>query len=591
MTVLAGSGSGECLERAEYVSLLELIASEKFDAVLSEDLGRIARRIHAHLVCEHCVDHDTRLISLNDHVDTAQDGWEDHSIFAAWHHERSNRDTSKRIKRTHSTRFQQGGCLPLPIFGYRKKPGAKTDDDLEKVPEAIPIFKEWFERLDRGELYAEIADWLNGIGQPTGPYCSNQKWDCAMVARVSHNWILKGARFRNKRKTKRTNSSGKYKSRKADPGDLAIRHVPSLAFFDEIYYDRVIAKADARNAKYCRAGKNGSDPLQNRPKKRTRFPGQSIFCGVCGRLFVFGGHGQTDHLMCTGAREHVCWNGITVNGPVAAEKISAAVFAEIEALAEFDATFLELVNEDAQRLDQAREGRLHEIVAEITRTDQEIGNVMKFIRGGDDSPRIRMELQQLEEKLRQLQYEKDHLARGSTDTVVVPPVTTVRQIARAAFKDLAIGSFEFAKLLRGLTGKIFVFPYRLCDGGHIVLRAKFQLQIANLLPDQRLQEILAKPLERSLTVDLSEKPPQRVEYRQQVMAGRGEGENEDQVARALGITKTAAQRAAALDRLMKRLGFTDPYVRLQEPPTDYSKLRRHLHPRYHFEPLPGHNPG
>ena len=197
MTVLAGSGSGECLEREEYRRLIDLIETDQYDAVLTEDLGRIVRRIHAHLVCELSVDHGTRLISLNDHVDTAQDGWEDHSIFAAWHHERSNRDTSNRIKRTHRARFQQGGCLGLPIFGYRKLPGAKTDDDVEKVSEAAPILEEWFERLDRGALYAEIADWLNERGVAVGSYCRLPKWDGRMVARVTHHWLLKGVRFRN----------------------------------------------------------------------------------------------------------------------------------------------------------------------------------------------------------------------------------------------------------------------------------------------------------------------------------------------------------------------------------------------------------
>jgi hypothetical protein len=59
------------------------------------------------------------------------------------------------------------------------------------------------------------------------------------------------------------------------------------------------------------------------------------------------------------------------------------------------------------------------------------------------------------------------------------------------------------------------------------------------------------------------------------------------VASTLGLTVTAAQRAAALDRIMRSRGLTDPYVPLREAPLDYPKLRRHLHPRYHFDPLPG----
>jgi len=71
LTVIAGSGSGQLLTRADYQRLIDEIATRKYDLVLCEDLRRIVRRIYAHLVCEHCEDHDTRLYAINDHVDTA----------------------------------------------------------------------------------------------------------------------------------------------------------------------------------------------------------------------------------------------------------------------------------------------------------------------------------------------------------------------------------------------------------------------------------------------------------------------------------------------------------------------------------------
>ena len=81
VTVVAGSGSGEFLDREEYLRLLEMVETGQYDLVLTEDLGRIVRRIYAHLFAEHCVDHETRLISKNDYVDTLVEGWEDRSIF------------------------------------------------------------------------------------------------------------------------------------------------------------------------------------------------------------------------------------------------------------------------------------------------------------------------------------------------------------------------------------------------------------------------------------------------------------------------------------------------------------------------------
>src|SRR5688572_4433001 len=49
--VLATRGSGERLDRDEYFELTELIATGQIDLVIAEDLGRICRRVHAHLLC------------------------------------------------------------------------------------------------------------------------------------------------------------------------------------------------------------------------------------------------------------------------------------------------------------------------------------------------------------------------------------------------------------------------------------------------------------------------------------------------------------------------------------------------------------
>ena len=244
-------------------------------------------------------------------------GWRDAAFFASYFYEKENQDKSLRIKERLRARFLAGGALPNIIFGYVKPMGAKTDNDLRKDPVAEPILKEWFRRLDEDNAsYSEIADWLNTQSVPTSQSCRKPKWDCHLVSQITHNPILKGIRYHNKRKSRRINISGRYKTEKAPPEDLLERHVPHLAFFDSEYYDRVLAKLDARNAKYRRAGRGEADPCQNRPKKRVRFPGQALYCNICGRLYVFGGHGQKDHLVCSGAREYRCWNSITADGPL-----------------------------------------------------------------------------------------------------------------------------------------------------------------------------------------------------------------------------------------------------------------------------------
>ena len=101
-----------------------------------------------------------------------------------------------------------------------------------------------------------------------------------------------------------------------------------------------------RNSKYARGRKSGQDTRKNVSRKRTRFPGQCVYCGVCGELFVFGGNGQKNHLMCQGARGHTCWCGVTVDGPLAAAKIADAVSFEIEGLTDFDCAYERILNEE-----------------------------------------------------------------------------------------------------------------------------------------------------------------------------------------------------------------------------------------------------
>lgn len=595
ISVVAGSGSGEILDRVEFVTLLEMIESGKYDLVLTEDLGRIVRRVAAYDVCELCEDHGVRLIAINNSgVDTATPGWRDAAFFAAFFYEKDNRDKSIRLKERLRARFLAGGALPRPIAGYDQPPGAKHEDQVSKNELWVPIYEEWFRKLDEDDaLFSEIADWLNEINAPVGAYCRTKtEWDGTMVGQYTRNPILKGLRVHNERQTRRVNATGKYKSEKAPTEHRLEREVPHLAFVPTALYDRVIDKIADRNQVYSRTANGQNDTLKNKAKKRTRFPGQIIECGICGHGYVFGGHGQTDHLMCNGAREYKCWNGITVDGPLAAEKISQAVFREIESLEGFDEAFLASLHERASALSGSRASELQRITSDQQKCERELANLVDFIANGNTSTTIAARISELERHKVRLEHQATELEQRSDLELIIPTIDDVRNVVRESLRDLAIDSFEFSRVMRQLIPKIVVWPVRGCTGGKIYMRSEFTFQTAILLPDVNAREVLAESLERVLTVDLFE-PAQPIRFREQVMELRaainpdtGRKYTKYETAESVGITHTAAQNATKLQRTMNQLGLDDPMVRVTEPPADYPKLKRHKHERYTFSPLP-----
>ena len=151
-TVIQGRGSGELLDRKDLADAEEAVDSREYDLVIVEDLGRICRRNRAFDFCELCEDADTRLVAINDSIDTMRDDWRLGALFATFKHESGNKDTSKRIRRSLRNRFEQGGVVQTFQYGYVKPPGAKSDDEVSKLPEAGPIYEEIFRAPGGGTL-------------------------------------------------------------------------------------------------------------------------------------------------------------------------------------------------------------------------------------------------------------------------------------------------------------------------------------------------------------------------------------------------------------------------------------------------------
>lgn len=577
--VIAGVGSGEALDRKEALQVIQEVATRKFDMVIAEDLGRFYRRIEALILCETCIDEKTRVVAINDHIDTANPNWRMLGLFAVMRHESYNEDTANRIRRTLRNRFTEGGVVQTLIAGYIKPPGTKNDAELLKDPDYEPVYQKWFELLEGGASYSEVADWLNENKIPLGPYCRAKRWDCSMVTRTTNNPLLKGIRQRNKKKSDRVNKSGRHTQINAPPEELLERYCPHLVFIEPARYDRLIAKLKLKNQHFRRKLVDGQDPRANVSKKRTRWPGQHVYCGCCGSMFVYGAHGQTEALICSGAKEYNCWMGMSINGPKAREKLCAAILEQLQQIPEFDSQLLADVRAEAEVQAAVGQQRLTGLKRELQAVDSKLERFAKTIEEYGSSETLMSNLRRLEHEREVLLGEQDEIESRPKAAILAPSASEVRKQIGAALVAVASHDQVAMRLLRALISKITVYPYRSIDGGHPVLRAKFSLNLAALDPTMKDLTAPGHPWHVKMEVDLFDSPKRRA-ITQKVQQLQADGLSRSQISGQLGVTLPVVQQAINLRKQMDQLGLEDPYEFLTEPPADYSKLRRHLHKRF-----------
>lgn len=583
---IQGQGSGEYLDRKELADAEAAIESRKFDFAMTEDLGRICRRNRAIDFCELCEDAGTRLIAINDNLDTAHDSWRLSAFFATFKHESSNKDTSKRIRRSLRNRFEHGEVVQTFPYGYIKPPGAKTDAEIIRDPNAERVYELWFRMLEEGANYSEVADKLNEMKVAPGEWARSDKWIGRMVARVTHNTILKGYRSRNARMNQRVNKTGRPRSIKAPPSERLLRHAPNLQFIEPARYDRLIAKLDAANAHYGRGRAAAkADSRAGVSRKRTLWPGQHVVCGVCGRFFYWGGHGQTDHMMCAGARDYACWNAATFDGRMAGERIAQAVLAAADNLPAFDEVFRRKVEDAAGASRAGRTETLRRLERESAQVERELKNVVDALVVVGLNPTLQTRLMELEGRKAVLAAERTELLGQRDDVPALPSTQELKDLTRAKVGKMAFADPAFGRLMNDLVPRVTVFPYRALDGGAVVLRARVEINLASLV--KPVVPELDTLITSVVTIDLFNLP-QRVAFRERIVALRGRGMTERAGAQELGLTVTAAQRGMALHRMMVAAGSSDPYELLVTPPEGELKFRRHLHPRYQFRPLEGY---
>ena len=588
--VISTVGKGESLDRPELERIKTALASGKYDLFIFDDLSRLILGGEAARLLGVGVDHGTRSICLDDGIDTIEPTWEEDALNACSENVAHNERTSKRIKQKTANRFRRfGGPTGRPITGYIVPEGAKTYPEWRKVETATPVIQQGKEILKKDLDYSPVADFFNEQEFPVGPYCRRTKWDGKMVCRFYSNSLLKGKPQRSAKHTVKKYDTGRRVS-VTNPNGPNYFDAPHLANMSEEEFDELQKVLAAAHAHHGRPKLNGVDPLLGRPRKHSQFPGLHSQCYYCGCHYVWGGNGITDHLMCSNSRERHCWHTIGFSGPVLSEKLVAAICSQLPRLDEFDQQFAALVATAETAVASQSADSWAQLRHDEDVLTKEKANLLDTIKLLGPRPMVAEAVKALEIEEGKLLLRQHKLERRREERLNLPESpSAMRGMLEEEFRRLTVESPAFGNLMRSLVPEIYVYAVRLCDGSHLLPRAKIRLNLAGTFPDVNLVPGLGNLLSQDLTLDLFD-PPQRERIREAAVGFAAGGLGLRAIAQAIAEkpTSTAVHDALALQRKMISLGLDSPYVTVFEPPADYPKLRRHKHARYQFKPRDGY---
>jgi len=573
ITHLGEQESGMVVDRETIRQAEDLIAAGEVDLVIAEDLGRIYRnpRHQANFV-QDAVDAGVRLICIADNLDTADDSWELMLGTAGIRHGLVVSDSRRRVRRTATHSFHQGGMVLRVIYGYRKLSKQEAESGqfgpvglrIAKVDACTPILRQMRDQVFAGRTYRQIADWLNESGIKPGAYVKKGRWTAKIVADVLRASILHGDRRFREMLYEQVYKSGKHRrSRNPVPECKA---EPTLAHFTVEEHAELLCVMNSRNLGGDRA--SGADHPRHRvPRSYAIWPAQQAHCGICGNLmYAFG----REKLKCSSAQshgDHPCWNHVQLDCETARIQVVTWLLAWLEQRPKYLSQFMAACwTEYSTRLARtgdacaASEGVIAGLKLQMDRIAEAIavgGNIASLVD----------RLQQLEESYQQESANLCRL-RSQANEVVQPRSREELEANRlAAVLALARESYGFAELMKACTTSFVVVPIQDILHGQVRPRVKITFSF-----DADPADATSEKIAETVAIDAFELPAyilnvKRILSLRQTQPLLASSE----IGPALGLSEMQLRRALHYLKLMADREMTEPFVELTQKPERASR--------------------
>lgn len=576
--LLGEQASGMLTDRATIREAEDLVAGGKVDLVIAEDLARIYRNPrYQYDFVQNAVDAGTRVICIGDNLDTADENWEITMGAAALRHGLHIPDTRRRVRRTATHSFHKGGMVQKIRYGYRKLTPEEAasaqfgpkDLRIAKQSECTPIIQEMAQRVQRGETYAAIADWLESEGVSPGPYVVSRRWSPRIVVELLDDPILSGTRTFRDTICRQVFKTGKHKPERN--GEPETEHCPGLAHISIEEHRLLQAEIARRRAERNRS--QASAVRRNVPRSRTFWPGQTATCGICGGPMYYSG----SYLRCRNSLPRYgasCWNHVQVPVELARRRLVSWLVTHLERTPELRSATVAIVRGILEGA-SGRHGRRHQDVArEVQTLERQAANIAAAIADGGQLQTLVQKLKATEAAIekarasqRKTQCRDREKSQAQDDVVRDLPV---------ALLNLASHSFEFADQLRRIFPSFVIQPVQQLDCGQMRPRGQLRFSPRTIQDGSSLRSNEPAAVDDLLLeLDLFE-PPTFIRHLPNCVAAKEAHPQLSlkRIAALLGVNHMTVKRAFDYARLMARMGTSAPYREISSRPAEASRWGR-----------------
>jgi DNA invertase Pin-like site-specific DNA recombinase len=571
---LGERASGMLADRASIRRAEELISSGRIDLVIAEDLSRIYRnpRLQYDFV-QNAVDHGCRVICIADNLDTATDHWEVMLGAAAFRHGTYLPDVRRRVRRTATHAFHNGGMVLRCRFGYRRLSKEEAASGhfgpkglrIAKVQECTETIRQMCGWVHNGISYVRIAERMNEAEISPGPYCKQHRWISAAVVNLLRDPILSGTRRFRVVVHEPIFATGKHRRRKGERPETEV--YPELAHLTMAEQAALWGAMDQR-AEVWRVPDGSSAKRLRVPRTKALWPGQSATCAICGgRMYDLG-----TFLKCQNALPGVakpCWNHVQAPIELTRQKLVSWMIAEGDKLPGVRQSLVSLAWNELERSHQGCHSESRRLDQRIAELKSGASNLAKAIAKGGELDVLVQELEAIKTQIAALEVRKGELA--DEETKVESRLT--REQVNSQLNDHLLAllgtSYELGDVIRRAITEFAVFPVQALDTPAVRPRARFTLDFERL---SETESRGAQAAAASAVLDLFE-VPEHIRWLDFCVTLKQEHSTFSlkQIAARLGIGHMTVKRALSYAGLMKTMGVADPYRELQERPATASR--------------------